>query len=160
MANRYWRGGTGTWDASNTANWSATSGGAGGASAPTLADDVFFDAGSDAGGIFTVTIGTGAVCRDITIAGLDQVMTLAGSAAWSIYGSLAFPATNLTRTYSANISFLSTTTGKTIITNGVVLTSGACQFLGAGGEWTLGGALTVGILRLFNGNLDVSASNY
>ena len=26
MANRYWVGGSGTWDAVNTANWSATSG--------------------------------------------------------------------------------------------------------------------------------------
>lgn len=28
MADRYWRGGSGTWDASTTTNWSATSGGA------------------------------------------------------------------------------------------------------------------------------------
>ena len=136
---RYWVGGTGTWDASNTANWSATSGGAGGDSAPTLNDDVFFDANSDAGGIFTVTIGAGAVCRDITIAGLEQVMTLAGSAAWSVYGSLAFPATNLTFTYSGTISYLATSTGKTITTNGITLTCNAV-FSSANGEWSLGSA--------------------
>ena len=34
MALRYWVGGSGIWGASNTANWSATSGGAGGAVAP------------------------------------------------------------------------------------------------------------------------------
>ena len=33
MANRYWVGGTGNWDATTT-NWSASSGGAGGASSP------------------------------------------------------------------------------------------------------------------------------
>lgn len=35
MANRYWVGGAGTWDLTNTANWSTTSGGAGGASVLT-----------------------------------------------------------------------------------------------------------------------------
>jgi hypothetical protein len=46
MANRYWVGGTGNWDTSSTSNWSTTSGGAGGASAPTSADDVFLDSNS------------------------------------------------------------------------------------------------------------------
>lgn len=32
MANRYWVGGSGTWDNASTTNWSATSGGAAGAS--------------------------------------------------------------------------------------------------------------------------------
>lgn len=53
MASRYWVGGTGTWDASSTANWSASSGGAAGASAPVLADSVFFDANSGAGVVTT-----------------------------------------------------------------------------------------------------------
>jgi fibronectin-binding autotransporter adhesin len=162
MANRYWVGGSGNWTSTDTTNWSETSGGAGGASAPTSADDVIFDAGSDAGGIFTVTIGTGAVCRDITAGSLDFVMTLAGSAAWSISGSLTFPATNLTRTYTGAITFNATTTGKTITTNGVTLTTGNIVFNGAGGEWTLGSALTTssGTLGLNNGLLDVSTSNY
>jgi hypothetical protein len=54
MANRYWVGGSGTWDAVNTANWSATSGGAGGASVPTAADTAFLDAAS---GAAVVTLG-------------------------------------------------------------------------------------------------------
>lgn len=54
MANRYWVGGSGTWDAANTANWSATSGGAGGASVPTAADTVYLDANS---GAAVVTLG-------------------------------------------------------------------------------------------------------
>jgi hypothetical protein len=53
MANRFWtgavNGGTGTWDTSNTANWSATTGGAGGASVPTTGDVAFFDGNSGAG---------------------------------------------------------------------------------------------------------------
>lgn len=54
MANRYWVGGSGTWNTSSTANWSATSGGAVGASAPGVADVAIFDANSGAG---TVTLG-------------------------------------------------------------------------------------------------------
>ena len=57
MADRFWVGGTGTWDASSTTNWSATTGGAGGASVPTSADTVTFNASS--GTSFTVTIATG-----------------------------------------------------------------------------------------------------
>ena len=43
MATRYWVGGTGVWDASNTTPWAATSGGAGGQSVPSTADSAFFD---------------------------------------------------------------------------------------------------------------------
>jgi hypothetical protein len=57
MANRYWVGGTGTWDAANTTNWSTASGGAGGASVPTSADIVFIDADSGGG---TITLGADA----------------------------------------------------------------------------------------------------
>jgi hypothetical protein len=46
MADRYWVGGTANWDGTSGTKWSATSGGAGGASVPTSADDVFFDATS------------------------------------------------------------------------------------------------------------------
>lgn len=52
-ANRFWVGGTGTWDASSTTNWSASTGGASGASAPTTGDNVTFD-GSSGGGTVTV----------------------------------------------------------------------------------------------------------
>jgi hypothetical protein len=55
MASRFWVGGTGTWDASDTTHWAATSGGAGGQSVPGSADTVTFD-GSSGGG--TVTVNT------------------------------------------------------------------------------------------------------
>jgi hypothetical protein len=53
MANRFWVGGTGTWDASDTTHWAGTSGGAGGQSVPTTGDNVIFDASSGSG---TVTV--------------------------------------------------------------------------------------------------------
>lgn len=55
MASRFWVGGTGTWDGAATTHWSATSGGAGGASVPGVADTVTFDANSGGG---TVTVNT------------------------------------------------------------------------------------------------------
>jgi len=45
MASRFWVG-TGSWTAVNTANWSTSSGGSGGASVPTAADDVRFNSNS------------------------------------------------------------------------------------------------------------------
>jgi hypothetical protein len=54
MAARFWVGGTGTWDASTTTHWSATTGGAGGASVPGSSDDVTFD-GASGGGTITIT---------------------------------------------------------------------------------------------------------
>lgn len=63
MANRYWVGGSGTWNTTNTANWSATSGGAGGASVPTASDNAFFDANSGSG---TCVTAAGATCSTLT----------------------------------------------------------------------------------------------
>ena len=51
MPDRFWVGGTGTWSAANTANWSTTSGGAGGASVPVAVDIAIIDANSGGGTI-------------------------------------------------------------------------------------------------------------
>lgn len=48
MASRFWVGGTGTWDASDTTHWASSSGGAGGQSVPGSGDTVTFDASSGA----------------------------------------------------------------------------------------------------------------
>ena len=67
MANRYWVGGTATWDNLALLKWSTTSGGVGGSAVPTTADTVFFDANSGAN---TVTIGAGvATCSTLTMTG-------------------------------------------------------------------------------------------
>ena len=140
MANRYWVGGTGNWDATTT-NWSTTSGGAGGASVPTLDDDVFFNSASNATA-YIVTLLTAPVCRSVTIAGpAAGNITIAGSETWSIYGSMTLAATGVTWTNTSTINFRATTTGWTVTTNGVSLNNGII-FNGAGGGWTLGSALT------------------
>jgi len=63
MADRYWVGGTGIWEA--ITNWSDSSGGSGGYSIPTSADSVYFDANSFTDGGQTVTV-SGATCRSMT----------------------------------------------------------------------------------------------
>ncbi len=77
MANRYWVGGSGTWNNTSTTNWAATSGGASGASAPTSVDDVFFDANS--GATATITIQATASCRAVNVDKSDITLLLAGS---------------------------------------------------------------------------------
>jgi hypothetical protein len=85
VAKRYWVGGSGSWIAGDTSKWSATSGGSGGASVPTIADDVIFDANSGTSPIVTV-VGANA-CASITgytsivLSGFSSpVVQVAGSA--------------------------------------------------------------------------------
>lgn len=67
MANRFWVGGTGTWDASTTTHWSASTGGAGGASVPVAGDTVTLDVSSGGG---TVTVAVGSANSTISLASL------------------------------------------------------------------------------------------
>jgi hypothetical protein len=65
MADRYWvAGGNGNYNSST--NWSATSGGASGASFPSVSDNVFFNALS---GVGTATINTPSNCLNLNLTG-------------------------------------------------------------------------------------------
>lgn len=162
MANRYWVGGTGNWSGVNTTNWSATSGGSGGASTPTAADSVFFDGNSNVGtGAFTVTVAATSNCLDLNIGtvglAFDGVMTLAGTLGINIAGNLSLVSTNLTYTATGALIFTSTTVGKTITTNGKTLTS-PITFSGIGGAWALQDALaTTGVVSLTGGTLSLGS---
>jgi hypothetical protein len=74
MAARFWVGGTGTWDATTTANWSATSGGAGGASVPGASDDVTINTAS-----ITVTTNYNASVLSTTINASAATLSLGGT---------------------------------------------------------------------------------
>jgi hypothetical protein len=172
MSTFYWVGGSGNWDDSDTTNWASSSGGAGGAGVPTLTDDVVFDANSSGGGAFAVTVtGTDiapAVCQDFTASSLSHVMTMTmgATAVLECYGSMSLPASNLTwsGTIGALLRFKSTSSGKTITTNGVTLTATNLLFDGVGGAWSLASALTTSTnntITLNNGTFDTdSTSNY
>src|SRR5574343_1218133 len=77
MATRYWVGGTGTWDSTDTTHWSATSGGTGGASAPVAADNVNFDSNSGTG---TVTLTATGTCASATHNSANIEVALSGNA--------------------------------------------------------------------------------
>jgi hypothetical protein len=158
---RYWVGGTGNWN--DTARWSTSSGGAGGADLPRSHDDVVFDSLSNATA-YTATVNAitgGNRCKALTVAGpLVGDVTLAGSTALFIHDDITLPATGLTRTYTGAITLTGTGAGKTITTNGVALAS-ATTINGVGAEWALADALNMGssALTVTNGSFDTANYN-
>lgn len=94
MAARFWVGGTGTWDASDTTHWASSSNGAGGQSVPGSADSVTFD-GSSGGG--TVTVNTTVTVTSITCGAFT--------------GTLDFSANNNNVTLSGTTGFVGSGTG-------------------------------------------------
>jgi hypothetical protein len=128
-ADRYWvRLINDTWNTTAGSKWSATSGGGSGASAPTTSDNAIFNGSS---GTATVTINTGAACRNWDASAYGG--TFGGSGSMTVAGSLTW-GTGMTRNYTGNInlngagSFTLTFAGKTC---GSVLT-----FNNSGGTWT------------------------
>jgi len=156
MTDKYWVGGTG--NTNDTAHWSLTSGGATGAAVPGTTDNAIFDAASDSGAGFTVTVNAAFTCLNFDNTAVDQIMTLAGTSAWSVYGSFTVKSTTV-RTYTGGITFAATSTGKTITINGVSFASSNCTFNGVGGGWTLGSALTTFNIGLTAGALDTGGYN-
>lgn len=142
MADRYWVGGSGTWNTTSTTNWSATSGGAGGASVPTTADSVFFDQA----GTYTVTMTGGLNCLNFNVSagtvtyatGTSPTLTVAGSMSlitgtvWNSTGTITFSSTGVKGITSAGTTF-------------------ACSMTitGAGGTFTLNDNLTLNSARTF-----------
>ena len=115
MANRYWVGGTGNW--SDTARWSTSSGGSGGASVPTSSDNAFFD-GSSGTGVATVQPGSNN-CAALDCTGYTG--TLALNWPLSVSGNLTFSAgmtftpgsSSITVNPPTSTTFTVTSAGKT-----------------------------------------------
>jgi len=140
MADRYWVGGSDTWNATAGTKWSATSGGAGGETVPTTADDVYIDANS---GAVTVTIGASYATKSLDFTGFTGTFTGAGNG--NIAGSLTFSAT-MTRTHAGAFNFTGAGSN-TITTNGIVLFN-TTSFNNAAGTWTLQDDLINGTSRV------------
>jgi hypothetical protein len=73
MATYFWVGGAGTWNNSNTANWSLLSGGIGGVGPPISTDIVNFDTNSGSG---TCTTAAGSACATATFNSATLGLTL------------------------------------------------------------------------------------
>lgn len=158
---RYWVGGTGTWDATTTTNWSATSGGTGGASVPTSADAVVFDSLSNATAYTVTCTATQLRCASFTMAGpLSGNITWAGAAPLTIHDNVTLAATGITRTFNGTITFSGSSTGKTITTNGVVIGS-SVVFDGVGCGWTAADAFNSDLNSVFirKGSFDTGSYN-
>lgn len=152
MADRYWVGGTGTWNTTSTTNWSATSGGAGGASVPTAADNVIFDSATT----YTVTMTGALTCLNFTVSAGTVTFAQGTSPTLTISGNLSLIAAtvwNMTGTVTFNA-----TTSKTIGINNVLFAP--VDFNGAAGTWTLTSAAQFRGITLTNGTFSTSASNY
>jgi len=158
---RYWRGGTGTWDATTTTNWATTSGGAGPASVPTSADAVIFDSLSNATAYTVTCTATQLRCAALTMAGpAVGNVTFAGTAPLAIHGDVSLAATGITNSYTGTITLTGSSTGRTLTTNGVTLAS-ATTVNGVGCGWTLGSALDIGssTLTVTNGSFSLATYN-
>jgi hypothetical protein len=150
MPSRYWVGGTASWDGTAGSKWAATSGGAGGESVPTTADDVFFDANST--GTVTIAAGnTGAASINCT----GFTGTITGTAGITVAGSVTLDA-GQTYTHTGIITFTGTgtltTAGKTF---------SAVTVNGAGITLTLGDALNTGnrVIQILTGAFDTANYN-
>lgn len=132
MADRYLVG-TGARNWNNTANWAASSGGAGGASVPTSADNVIFDANSGTG---TVTVNAEANMLNLTFTAINAITLANAIYNFNVYGSLSLH-TNLTTSFSGTGYLnLKATDSRTITSNGNTSSWNRIYFDGVGGEWT------------------------
>ena len=144
MADRYWVGGAGTWNTTNTANWSDTSGGAGGFSVPTEVDDVYFNTASNVAD-YTVTLSSTIPARSINFgAPSSGNLTVAGSGFLVCYGNFTIAAAGVLWTSSSEVRFFATSGEWIVTTNGVSINratfGNAAASLNA--SWSLAGALT------------------
>jgi hypothetical protein len=164
MADRYWVGGTNTWNSTPGTKWATTSGGAGGALAPTSADDVFIDASS---GLVTVSLIAGSVaCRSLNCTAFIGTLSMGASSSLSIGDSIAGSSNNalifsteMIYTYTAvantSIHFVSTSaTIQIITTNGKSITS---TFFDTAGNWKISDNFTTaGAVTLNAGTFDTN----
>jgi hypothetical protein len=168
VANRFWVGGAGTavWDTTATTNWSATTGGASGASAPTAADDVFLDANSNTPSAIQIN-GTVA-CRSLNCTGFTKTLSHAASSTLTIGDATAGASSialkfNATMAYAPSasnqsLSFISTSaTVQTI--DFAAKTPANVTFSGTGSSYQLTGTMnqnSASTLTLSAGTLDTN----
>jgi hypothetical protein len=155
MADRFWVGGTASWDATAGTKWAATSGGAGGQSVPTSADDVFFD-NLSTGTVTPVT--AQAICRSLSTTGFTG--TLTGSGTIIIHGSLTI-GTVTTWNHTGSLDLRAASGSFTITTSGKTLGATGFGFTGIStATWTLSDALTSsGSITVTSGTLTTNNFN-
>lgn len=140
MALRYFVNGgvNNNWGQTPSTNWSLTSGGAGGQTVPTNADDVFFDANSP-----NCTVNSAQVCKSINFTGYTNTITMTFGI--TISGSITFNA-GLLVAGSAGLTINATGT----ITSNTFAWPNAFSFLGTSQIYTLADEFTILGLTTFS----------
>ncbi len=163
MANRFWVGNSGNW--TDTAHWSATSGGAGGVSAPTISDAAILDVNSFSIASQTLTINTNVAALSFTCTGVNAstVLLSGASSKLTVAGSFILDATLILTTDTGLSSIiLSADSGSFVIDQaGAViktpnLTLSASSLL-TPSTWTLSSDLH---LESFNGSLSAGSGTW
>ena len=156
MGERYWVGGTASWDATAGTKWALTSGGAGGQAVPGTGDNVYFDGNSGA-----VVVTVAATVNSLNLDFTGYTGTFAGSSTVNVFGNITYAA-GMTLTHTGTVEFEATGTGKTVTSNGLT-TNHRWLFKGVGGGWTLQDNVTkstssntTGNIGLTNGTLDLN----
>lgn len=159
MANKYWVGGTGTWDGTTTTNWSTSSGGSGGAAVPTTADVAIFDTLSNATSYTVTRTATTAVLGINMSNPLTGNLTFAGSSAIQTTTSGLTIASGVIWTNTGAYTFGET---QTVTTNGVILTNNiTLNSASTGATISLGSAFTTsGTFTLSTSAASLTFNNY
>lgn len=164
MANRYWVGGTGQWNTTNKTNWSTTAGGAGGASIPTSADNVFFDRAAT----YTVYTTGNIACANLTVsAGTVTFSNVFSGTTYgigiSLYGNFSITSSTVWSTNAGTTSggpgiTIAGSTAQTFTTNGAILYADI-YMNSATASLVLGGALTLSsgnVFKIWDGSLNLN----
>jgi fibronectin-binding autotransporter adhesin len=138
----------GNW--SNTATWSTTDGGSGGASVPICHDTVFFTANSGAG---TYSIDVQRTCANIDCTGFTRTLSSGATLQWS--GNFK-AGTGMTLTLTGSNTFMGRG-ARTITMNGKTF-GGVVQFNAPNGTYTLQDNFTTtgASARIINGTLELN----
>ena len=145
MAARFWvTGGTGNWN--STTNWSATTGGASGASVPSTSDTATYDASSGAG---TATLDISPDVQTLTMTGFTGTLAFGtNTISLNSTGTIFTGATTMTVTGTPQVICTNSSATSRTITPGVVTEANSISFRITAGTGTLG--ITAGSVR----NLD------
>jgi hypothetical protein len=157
MADRYWVGGTANWDFTAGTKWATTSGGAGGASVPTLSDDVYFDAASGAVTVSTVSVQS---AKSLNFTGFTG--TFNNPNPLQIYGDLTF-GSGMTFTGAGQFRMFTASGATSYVTsNGVTTTCNLYPAYSAGGTTVLNDAFstTASIVLISSANGTFTTNNF
>ncbi len=154
MADRYWFGDGGNW--TDTAHWGTGTNGAGApAAAPSISDDVFFDANSFSNPAQTVTVDAIASCLDIDWTGATNTPTLGGPSNLQVYGNLIFIAA-MACTISSDIRMRNNSGVKTFRTNGLSISPDIQRLTAGGTTQFLDAVTTAKDITIIAGTLDTN----